>query len=148
MAPTATTRPIHDLVEEAVERLSSEQLHAMAARRAAAELRAQGQLAPKAPTDWDTCLKVDLNLTVRRLVELHSSFGIDADIASANLLPKLLGAGIPEDDALEALTRACGWRSRTDEDRLEAVARSMLADGFTVEQVRTALRDLELKVAA
>ena len=138
-----TRRPIADLVEEAVDALSSEVLYAMAARKASAELRGARETEPTASVDWDGCLKVDLNLTVRRLVELRSSFGIDTDIAAGHLLPRIIAAGISEVDALEALQRATGWRPRTDRQRVEAVVRGMLEDGFTPDEIKRALRHVE-----
>ena len=136
-----TRRPIADLVEEAVDALSSEVLYAMAARKASAELRGARETEPTASVDWDGCLKVDLNLTVRRLVELRSSFGIDTDIAAGHLLPRIIAAGVTERDALSALRRVTGWKPRTAPDRERAVARSMLADGWAPEMIADALKE-------
>lgn len=135
-----TVRPIAELVEEVAERLSSEQIHAIAARVAAAELRDPD---PPRKTDLATELAFDLDGTVRHLADLWgpNGVGIDTDIVAAWLLPQLVRAGLDELTALAALQRVTGWRPRTDEERWAAVARAMVeTDGFPPDIVREAIR--------
>lgn len=146
MTTAATLLSLEDLVEDAVERLSSEQLYAMATRKVAAELRsAEDAAIPVQEPDLATALAFDLDGAVTQLVEPCTQVGVDTDIAAAWLLPQLLRAGASEADALDVLSRVTGWRPRTDEERTEAVEREMLTDGFTPEQVRVALRSVPVR---
>lgn len=150
MAPAPTSpRPVAELVEEAALRLTSAQLHALASRVAADELR---DPEPEPRPDFATALRFDLHGTIRHAVALWvDGIGVDPDIFSAWYLPGLIRAGVPESEALAALHRVCGWRPRSDEERWAAVARGMLDDGFPADVVRRAIAtaaDRELEEAA
>ena len=135
----AGPRPLEELVEEAADRLTSEQLHALAARVAAAEARPP---APPPTFDLATSCALDLQLTVRRAVALWvDGVGLDTDIFAGWYVPQLVRAGVTERDALSALRRVTGWKPRTAPDRERAVARSMLADGWAPEMIADALKE-------
>lgn len=137
---------LKDLVEDAIERLSSEQLYAMGSRKAAAELRAAEDAAiPVQPPDLATALAFDPTETVARFVGTYAAIGVDGDIAAAWLLSQLVHAGASEVDAFDVLHRVTGWRPRTDEERDAEVMRQMLGDGFTPEQIRDALRSISAR---
>lgn len=141
MAPTTLDVPDADLAELVAERFSSEQLHALAARVAAAELREPDP--PPPPFDLAAAVALDLDAALTHLVGRYTAtVGVDTDILSAWLLPQLVRAGASEPDALAALERHTGWRPRSAEERLESVVRAMRADGFTPEQIRSALREV------
>lgn len=141
MAPTATDLTDADLAEEAVSRLSSHQLHAMAARKSAAELREPDPPAP--PLDLEAAVEFDLDGAISYLMTKYTAaVGVDADLLAAWLLPQVVRAGASEPDALAALERQVGWRPRSPEERLEAVVRAMRDDGFTPDQIRSALKEV------
>jgi len=142
-----TPRPLAELVEEAAARLSGEQLRALAARVEAAELAAarDATSVPKRePIDLAASVAFNLDATVRHLADLygHDGVGIANDILGSWLLPQLVSAGAAEGAVLAALERNLGWRPRTHEQRLEEVARTMLADGWAPDQVKAALRSV------
>lgn len=142
--PNATLsppRPIAELVEEAVARLTVEQLHALAARRAAAESRPPEP--ERRPFDVDTGFALDADRTITHLVDLYRQLGIDDDLIASRILYPALMARLPEAEALAAITRATGWRPRSREDRHRSAAKALLADGFTPRQIATALREVE-----
>lgn len=134
-------RPIADLVEEVAARLTSEQLHAVAARVAAAEARPPED--PARP-DLAAAVALDIDGAVARLVALwgRDGVGIDNDILAAWLLPQLVRAGAPEPVAVAALGRHLGWRPRTQAERMAAVAKDRLAAGLSPDEVRRALARL------
>lgn len=150
MITAAAPLSLQDLVEDAVGRLSSELLLAMAARKAAAEVRAAEDAAiPLQTPDLATALAFDLTGTVSLLIDTYTKIGIDADIAAAYTYTQLVRAGVSEADALDVLSRITGWRPRTDEERDAEVVRQMLDDGFTREQIRAALLSIRaLSVSA
>ncbi len=130
---------LDDLAEEAAARLTSEQLFAVAARVAARELRPL-EVAPARPFDLGAAVALDLDAGLCRDRDRWREIGIDDDLIAAWLLPALVRAGIRETHALAALERHTGWRPRSDAKRSETVARQMIDDGFTRDEVRTALR--------
>ena len=136
----ATSPTLTEEVVEAASQLSSEILHVLAARASARELRQlQEELEPGQPPDLGTMLAYDLVLTVRRLVELWDSLGVDRDISGAYLLRQLTCLGVDETAALDAIRRCSGWRPRSKDERERAVAAAMVRDGFTPAQVAHAL---------
>lgn len=146
-----TAISLEDLAELAAERLTSEQLHAIAARVAAAELVAERADVPGAMReeshDLAAEVRFDLRGTVRRLVRRWGAgpagMGIDGDLLAPWLLPQLVRAGAAEHDVVEALRAEIGWCPRTEDERLEAVARGMLDDGFSPDVVKAALRSID-----
>lgn len=111
----------------------------MAARVAARELR-EPEPAPR--FDFAAAAALDLDGTIRRAVALWvEGAGVDADIFAAWYIPQLIGAGVPEEQAVDALFAVTGWRPRTAEDRERAVARAMLDDGWAPKLVARALDD-------
>lgn len=130
---------LDDLAEEAAERLTSEQLFALAARVSARELLPI-EVAPAQPFDLGAAVAFDLDAGLCQALDRWRKIGIDDDLIAAWLLPALGRAGIRETDALAALERHTRWRPRSDAERVAAVARQMIDDGFTRDEVRTALR--------
>lgn len=131
------------------EKFTSDQLFAIAARLAAQELAAQMTPKERPAFDLATAVALDLDAAVRHIVDLwHRGMGIDVDILGAWLLPQIEAAGVGRAAALDALQRTTGWRPRTEAERLEAVAREMLADGFTPAQITDALRCVVAQDAA
>lgn len=131
-------RPLDELVEEVVSRLTSEQLYAIAARVAAAETV---PCSPSEPFDLAAAVTFDLDAAVRRAAARWvDGTGIDPDLFASWYLPQLVRAGASEIDALAALQRVTGWRPRTEAERFAAVARDLLVAGYPAEHVRRALR--------
>lgn len=134
-------------MEAAAVLLTSEQLYALAARVAAAELR---EPQPARRFDLATSVALDLDATIRLLVSFWGPDGIgsDVDIVAAWLYPQLVRAGVPEAAALAALERVTDWRPRSDAERWAQVARDMIEeDGFAPERVTIAIsriRSLEV----
>lgn len=132
-----TTRPIGELVEEVAQRLSSEQIHALAARVAAAEARPAER---PTPFDLPTAVRIDLDGTIRRAMSMWcDGAGIDADLFASWYLPQLRRAGVDEAGAIDALHRLTAWRPRTTEERAAAVAADMLDAGYPAAVVREAV---------
>lgn len=139
---------LEELVEEAAQRLTSEQLHALAARVGARELREATEIRKSVPRDLPTDVAHDLDATVRHLVDLWGpdGAGCDLDIVAAWLLPQIVRAGATEADAIAALTAHTGWRPRTAAERekaaLRQTARDLLDAGFSPVQVKAAMRSI------
>lgn len=138
---TTTLRPIAELVEEAVARLSAEQLHAMAARRAAAEARGPE---PERPFDFDASVALDIDRTITHVVDLYRRLGVDDDLIAACVLHPILAARLPQDVALQVIHDHTGWRPRSDDDRVGAVARGLLGDGWPPDLVASAIDELRV----
>jgi len=130
-----STLALEALAEEAAQRLSSEQLFALAGQVAAREARPpETHSTPDLPTG----LAFDLDGTVADLVErMHEEAGLDLDLVGAYLMTLLYAAGVA--DAEEIVERATGWHPRSAEEREVAVAEAMLAEGFSAEQIANAL---------
>lgn len=101
-------RPIADLIEEAVERLSGELLYAMAGRRAAQEIHG------KWIDDYDRLQEQADPLTGAVLEApgaigmLTNEYGIDADVASCQVWQRLVAIGVSEAIATKAVERNSG----------------------------------------
>jgi len=128
------------LAEVVADRFTSEQLFALAGRVAAREARPPET---HSTPDLATCLAFDLEGTVDDLVErMHEEAGLDLDLVGAYLLKLLQAAGVA--DAEEIVALATGWRPRSAEEREVAVAKAMLAEGFTPAQIEGAMREMAL----
>jgi len=132
-----TALALEELAEEAALRLTSDQLFALAGQVAAREARPP-EVHPK--PDLPTNLAFDLEGTVADFVErMHAGAGVDLDLVGAYLMTLLRAAGVA--DAEEIVERATGWHPRSAEEREVAVAKAMLAEGFTPEQIAAALKE-------
>lgn len=131
-----TALGLAELAEEAAQRLSSAELFALAGQVAAREARPpETHSTPDLPTN----LAFDCEGTVADLVErLHVRAGIDPDLVGAYLMTLLRAAGVT--DAEEIVALATGWRPRSAEEREVAVAKAMLAEGFTPAQIEGAMK--------
>lgn len=136
---TTTLRSVDELVEEVVGRLTSEQLFAVAARLAAAEAR---EPEPERPFEIDASLALDIGRTIAHVIDLHRRIGVDDDLIASQVLRPILTTRLPEDVALDVIHRHTGWRPRTTEDRIGAVARGMLGDGLPPDLVVRAIDEL------
>ncbi len=124
------------IAEAAAARLSSEQLFALAARVAAAEMRPPE---PRSDPDLATSIKAfGLLRAAARALDRYDEVGVDRDLAAVALLGRLRHAGVGHDRALAALLLVTGWRPRTDAERREAVRRLMVEDGFPADLIDTA----------
>jgi len=130
-----STLALEALAEEAAQRLSSEQLFALAGRVAAREARPP-EVRPK--PDLASCLAFDCEGTVSDLVaRMHAGAGVDLDLVGLHVLKLLQVAKIADAEAI--VRRHTGWHPRTAEEREVAVAEAMLAEGFSAEQIANAL---------
>lgn len=74
-----------------------------------------------------------------RIVEDTTSLGIDSDLVGSHLVRTLVASGVDVAEAETLAAELTSWRARTDVERWTAVAKAMLGDGFTPDEVRVAI---------
>lgn len=147
--PATGPRPMVDLVEEVVDKLTSEQLLAIAYRKRAIEQQGtqadeERRLAERADPATTALFegKRSLSAQLRQIAEVYRSVGIDDDIIGAKVLASCDEAGIDLAEAMEAIEGAgIAWHPRSQHDRLAEAAGDLWELGIPTKVVAHTLVD-------